>query len=131
MKKRGLLVIGSTFVATALVVVACSKSTSPTYGGGGGGTGPTFDLHFPATGSSQSFTFADAGSWGYHCTPHGSCCGMTGTVVVSAGASADSDTVSVGSGGLNFVPATVTIKPGGHVRWVNVSALTIHTVTRP
>ena len=30
-----------------------------------------------------------------------------------------------------FSPNTVTIHAGGYVRWVNVSALTTHTVTRP
>jgi len=133
MNRRSLLVLGSMYVAIALVVVACSKSTSPMSGGGGGGggtTGPTFDLHFPATGTSQSLTFTDVGSWGYQCTPHGSCCGMTGTVVVNASTGADSALVNVGQGGNNFVPATVTIKPGAPVRWVNVSASTIHTATR-
>jgi plastocyanin len=37
----------------------------------------------------------------------------------------------VGAGGFNFSPSTVTIDSGGYVRWVNVSGLTTHTVTRP
>src|SRR5262252_6166978 len=31
-----------------------------------------------------SFTFNTAGTFSYYCTPHGSCCGMIGTVIVSA-----------------------------------------------
>lgn len=113
----------------ALVIAGCgggsSKSTSP------GGGGPTFDMHFPATGSSQQFTFTTAGTWAYHCTPHqGS--GMTGTVVVDMSAGSDSALVQVGpSNTLTFSPSSVSIKPNGHVRWVNASSMTNHTVTRP
>lgn len=115
----------------ALFLVGCGGG-----GGGGGGvtnpgTGPSFDLHFPATNASQTFVFNDAGTWDYHCTPHGSQ-GMTGSVVVNASSANDSMLVSVGpSNTLTFSPASVTIKPGGVVRWVNVSTMTIHTVTRP
>ena len=131
MTRRAILVVGSLFTLTLAVIAGCgggsSKSTNP----GGGGGGPSFDLHFPATNASQQFTFADAGTWGYHCTPHqGS--GMTGTVVVDAGSANDSALVQVGPGdALSYSPSTVTIKPGGHVRWVNVSSMTMHTVTRP
>jgi plastocyanin len=127
--------------ALALVSITlgdcASRTTAPRYDSGPGGmsTGPAFNLAFPAQGHSQSFTFADAGSWGYHCVAHQSL-GMTGTVVVSASATADSDTVAVGVNSLGaaayaFTPATVTIKPGGHVRWINRSSMTMHTVTRP
>jgi plastocyanin len=34
-------------------------------------------------GATFSHTFNTAGSFPYYCTPHGSCCGMTGTVTVS------------------------------------------------
>ena len=131
MHSRMLLVPALAIVAITLVGCG-TKSTSPAYGGGGGGTptGPSFNLTFPATGSSQSVTFTDIGSWAYHCTPHQGM-GMTGTVVVSASASSDSATVTVGVPTNTFAPATVTIKPGGYVRWVNGSSVTIHTVTRP
>jgi len=130
-----LLLLPALALATLTLGSCGSKSsTSPAGGGSGPPTGPTFNLVFTAQGASQSFTFTDAGSWGYHCNPHGSL-GMTGTVVVSA-AGADSDTVAVGvngSGGAAFVftPSTVTIKPGGHVRWINRSTMINHTVTRP
>ena len=122
-------------LAFALVVTAlaasCSKdnSTAPN----STITGPTFSFTFPQTGTSHEFQFPDAGNWGYHCIPHGSS-GMTGTVIVDASAASDTVAggVAVGGGnGFQFVPQTVTIKPGGRVRWVNVSGMTNHTVTRP
>lgn len=36
------------------------------------------------TGFTFSYTFNIAGTFNYYCTPHGSCCGMIGTVVVAA-----------------------------------------------
>ncbi len=133
MSPRSLGLLVALFLSTAVVIVACSKSTSPSYGGGGGGGmggGPSFNLTFPATGSSRTFQFTSAGSWAYHCTPHQSS-GMTGTVVVSASSVNDSMLVMVGPGNtLTFSPNSVTIKPNGNVRWVNQSSMTIHTVTR-
>lgn len=115
----------------AMVIAGCgggsSKSTNP----GGGGGGPTFDLHFPSTGTSQQFTFATAGTWAYHCTPH-QASGMTGSVVVDMSAGVDSAVVQVGpSNTLTFSPSSVSINPGGYVRWVNASSSGMHTVTRP
>ena len=134
LRARGIVVLGTLFLATALVVAACSKSTSPGYGTSGTvttGGGPTFDMHFPATGTSQLFAFTTAGTWDYHCTPHGNL-GMTGTVRVDTASVNDSAVVSVGPGNtLTFSPSSVTIKPNGYVRWVNASTMTIHTVTRP
>lgn len=133
MNRRALLVLAALFSIAFFVILGCGGGGGggPTTPGGGGG--PTFDLRFPATGASQSFTFTPAGSWVYHCTPHGSqTSGMRGTVVVDAGSAIDSALVSVGeSNTLTFTPATVTIKPGGTVRWVNESSMTNHTVTRP
>lgn len=134
MNRRALVVLGSLYTLALLVaaIAGCggssSKSTNP---GGGGGGGPTFNFTFPQTGTSHSFTFADAGTWNYHCTPHQGG-GMTGTVVVNAGASLDSVVVQVGPGNaFAFSPASVTIRPNGYVRWVNASSMTNHTVTRP
>ena len=121
------------FIAFVALVPACSKSTNPYSSGGppaGGGT--TFDLAFPAQGASRTFTFPDSGSFAYHCRAHQSQ-GMTGVVIVAA-AGADSDTVAVGvTGGgaaaLKYTPSSVTIRPGGTVRWINRSTMTNHTVT--
>ncbi len=131
---RSLVVPALVIAVTAFV--GCSgggKTTAPVFGGGAGGSGgPSFDLRFPAPGSSQQLTFAsaDTGSWSYHCTPHQSM-GMTGTVNVTATAASDTALVTVGVPDNRFSPATVAIKPNGHVRWVNGSTATIHTVTRP
>ena len=136
------MLLAPLFTLATLALASCgTKSNAPTYGSGAGGTptGPAFNLTFPATGTSQTFTFAatDTGSWIYHCMVHGSAtAGMRGTVVVNSTASEDSATVEVGvnSGGtdaLVFTPSLVTIKPGGHVRWINLSGMSNHTVTRP
>lgn len=109
---------------------ACNNSpTSPYGGGGGGGGGGTLFNFGPfALGQSATFTFANAGTFGYHCIVHRNM-GMTGTVQVDAGG-ADSLVVQIGPGnGFAFSPVSAHIKPGGHVRWVNVSNLTVHTVT--
>src|SRR6188474_1683797 len=42
-----------------------------------------FDSGIKSSGATFSHTFTAAGSFGYFCTPHGLCCGMTGTVDVS------------------------------------------------
>ena len=133
------------FVLVAAVVASCSKSsnstapTPPT-------SGPTFSFGFPATGTLASpgtsnrriFTATEVGTWTYHCIPHASA-GMTGTVVVDAAATADSALVGVGANNAlqfaqivngAFGSSSVTIKPGGYVRWVNVSNMNVHTVTR-
>lgn len=122
--------LGALVLGTALFVSACSNSANTTNppGGGGGVPGPTFSFTFPATGASHDQQFPNAGTFGYHCIPHQSS-GMTGTVTVD-GTGADSIVVNVGNGGANmFAPQNAHIKPGGYVRWVLVSATTIHTVT--
>jgi len=123
-----------TTVLALLVIAACGKSSSPTspYGGGGGGGGgtgggTTFGFGPFAQGQSASFTFPTAGTFGYHCIPHRAM-GMTGEVLVDA-TGADSALVQIGASGFSFEPSTAHIKSGGHVRWVNASTLTNHTVT--
>ena len=100
--------------------------------------GPNFSFAFPTAGSvavpgtsnKQVFTAADTGSWSYRCNAHVSS-GMTGTINVVAGPPVDSALVQVGAGNaLVFSPSTVTIHAGGYVRWINVSTMTNHTVTR-
>ena len=131
--ERALTVIA---MLALLVIASCSKSNSPTapYGGGvpsggGGGTGGiSFNFGPFAVGQSASLTFANASITGYHCIPHRAM-GMVGEVLVDA-QGADSALVQIGAGGgFSFTPSTAHIKAGGHVRWVNVSSLTIHTVT--
>src|SRR5262245_32912896 len=126
-------------VVAAALAAACSSnadggpSTAPV-------TGPTFSFAFPTAGSppsspgtSNQRDFTEVGSWNYHCIPHASV--MQGTVIVTPGTTdPESATVSlVGTtlGSLAYSPASVTIRQGGHVRWVNFSSFTNHTVTRP
>jgi len=113
----GLVLAG---LAAAVSLVSCSSSGSggsPTSPGGGGGT-VSFSFTFPSVGSSSSQVFATAGNYAYHCNAHQGV-GMTGAVVVDASSAVDSAIVNVGSGSNNvFEPSSVTIKPGGLVRWV-------------
>ena len=130
-----LLTMFALVLGLALEISSCgsSKSTAPYGGGGVAPTGPSFNMAFPQTGTSNSFSFPAAGTWDYHCTPH-SGLGMIGSVTVVLGG-ADSALVAVGDAASSthyvFVPSTVSIRPGGIVRWVNVSSMTMHTVTRP
>ena len=87
----------------------------------------TFSFGPFAVGQSASLTFPTAGTFGYHCIPHRAM-GMVGEVLVDA-TGLDSVPVSIGANGNRFTPSTAHIKAGGHVRWVNASTLTIHTVT--
>ena len=119
----------------ALTSGGCSKDngTGPT--GSTGGHSLSFTFLGAAVGvtpgTSHEFVFTTVGSWNYHCIPHASS-GMTGTIVVSASSMVDSAVVQVGpSDALVFSPASVTIKQNGKIRWVNMSSMTIHTVTRP
>jgi len=117
---------------TMLVAASCNQSGSPTspYGGGstgGGSTGTRFNFGPFALGQSVTLAFPNAGTFAYHCTPHRAM-GMTGAVQVD-GSGADSQAVQIGASGFTFAPSTAHIKPGGHVRWVNVSNLAVHTVT--
>lgn len=125
----GLVVAG---LAAAVYLSSCSssKSSAPTSPGGGGGT-VNFSFSFPNVGSSSSQVFATAGSYAYHCNAHQGQ-GMTGTVVVDAGSAVDSALVQVGASGNNlFTPSTVTIKPGGLVRWARPSGTASnHTAVR-
>lgn len=126
--KRSLVAVPAVVVVAAVAIAAgCggSKSTNPA------GVGPVFDLRFPDQNSSQTFVFNDGGSWDYHCITH-QAQGMEGVVVVDANSGADSALVTIGAGNaLTFTPATVVIKPGGKVRWINASTMSNHTVTRP
>ncbi|MBI1796202.1 MAG: hypothetical protein HYR74_04030 [Candidatus Eisenbacteria bacterium] len=124
---RRLLVpaLGLLLAGVFVIAISCSKSTSPAGGGGGGAL--ELNSGTLVNGASYSHVFANAAVYGYHCQIHGT--GMAGSVTV-AGGGADSMLVSVGPGGtLSYSPNAVTIKPGGTVRWINVSGGTNHTVT--
>src|SRR5262249_30577319 len=129
-RPRRILPVLALVTAAFAAAAGCSSnnSSSPTQPV----TGPTFNFTFPATGVSDTLRFRDVGTWTYHCAAHASL-GMTGTIIVDPASTVDSvpGGVQVGAGNsYSFSPATVTIKPGGLIRWVNVSSLTNHTVTR-
>lgn len=128
MKLRSVLLAALALAVVFTLPLACGKKS------GGSPTGPapglTLAFTFPDQGTSRQHTFTSAGVFDYRCSPHGGS-GMTGRVTVSASSATDSVVVSVGQGGLLFDPASVTIKVGGSVRWVNVSTFTNHTVTYP
>ncbi len=89
-----------------------------------------FNFSFPGTGISHTYTFPDTGDWHYLCLKHG-VDGMKGTVFVRASSLRDSALVHVGQGGNKvYSPDTVTIRPNGTVRWINVSSDIEHTATR-
>ncbi len=122
-----LAVVALAIVCAGATLAGCSKkdSTSPPVV-----TGPTFNFTFPATGTSHHRAFTEVGTWNYACSPHGSG-GMTGSVTVSGSSLVDSVVVQVGPGNaFSYAPQSVTVKTGGHVRWVNVSTTLNHTVTR-
>lgn len=109
------------------VLLGCSKSTDST--APPVVTGPRFDFRFPGAGpngTSQKLVFTDVGTWNYVCTTHAP--GMAGTITVAA-AGLDSQVVNLTNSD-TFSPATVTLKQGGYIRWVNQSGMTNHTVTR-
>lgn len=128
---RPLFIVTALFALACVAVLAVGCSSKSSSAPSGSSSGPALGFSFPATGVSHQFQFTTVGSWAYHCIPH-QASGMTGTVIVDASSVVDSVLVQVGGGsGFQFVPASVTIKQNGFVRWVNVSSFTNHTVTRP
>ncbi|MBI5709087.1 MAG: hypothetical protein HZC42_02120 [Candidatus Eisenbacteria bacterium] len=126
-RRAVLLSAAAGVLAAGAFVLGCSKSSNPTSPAGGGGGGAELGSGNIPPGGVFQHTFAAAGTFPYHCTIHAA---MTGNqVVVSASASADSAFVQIVSmTAPGFSPASVTIKPGGHVRWVNAHTVP-HTVT--
>ena len=117
-------------VAIALPLASCGAGDHPVAPGGGGAVGAPpapFNFSFPSTGHSVQLAFPVTGTFGYHCAKHGTM-GMRGAVLVDS-TGLDSVVVGVGQSGNAYSPAAVTIRPGGVVRWVNVSTRTDHTVT--
>jgi plastocyanin len=121
------------------ILAGCSGGDNGTAPSPAPVTGPNFSFAFPATGTVANpgtsnrrfFTRDEAGTWTYRCIPHGSA-GMTGTIIVDPASTIDSALVQVGPGNsLSFSPSTVTIDTSGYVRWINVSSMNNHTVTRP
>jgi plastocyanin len=119
------LALAALLVFVAVWVAACSKSSDK----GTNPPPPGSELNSGNLGGGVVFqhTFASAGSFPYKCTNHPV---MTGTVTVSASSANDSAFVAiVNMTSTGFSPQSVTIKPGGHVRWLNNLGQPAHTVT--
>ena len=98
---------------------------------GGAGT-PAFTPPAPiGHGDTFTVTFGGEASYGYHCNFHPE---MQGTVIVSAAAPSSDVSVLIDDGPpKRFNPATVSVQPGGIVRWYYPPGvpgdMTQHTVT--
>ncbi len=71
--------------------------------------------------------FPSTGTYPYHCSYHSTANHREGGSVTVAGGGPDSAFVSIFQGA--FDPATVTVKPGGQVRWQNFDDGVHHSVT--
>lgn len=105
-------------------VPGCSKSsTNP---GGGGGAAKEMDSPTINQGGMYAHTFANVGTYPYHCKFHGAPgSGMSGTVVVANGQPASAAVSIINN---SFGPASVQVGPGGTVTWTS-SGSNSHTVT--
>jgi plastocyanin len=108
-------------VASIAVFTGCGGSDDPAGPPTGGGSLELNSGNLP-TSRSYSHTFANNGSFPYHCNIHAS---MTASVTVAA---AGLDSALVNIAGTAFSQTSVTIKTGGTVRWVNLDG-SAHTVT--
>ena len=127
MKLTRLVVLAAAL--SILALAGCSKDDDSPTSPGGGTPNPGSVTFSSGNFASGVFvhTFTTDGTYDYRCTLHASM-GMTGQVVVSA-AGADSPNVTINSH--TFGPATVNVKTGSYVKWVNGGAAGTHNVTRP
>ena len=114
-------------ITVAALALACSKkSSSPTQPRTGGAV-ETFDSGtFSSASTPHVFvhTYATAGTFGYHCSVHGAA--MSGSVTVADGMP-DSALVNIVNNA--YSPSSVSIQPGGYVKWTNTGS--VHSVTSP
>jgi plastocyanin len=113
-------VVALAIAAAFAVLPGCaSKHNGPAAGGA------AKELDSGDIGASTTFahTFANAGTYSYHCKYHAV---MTGAVTVDAGAAGMTADVLITTNASPFPAASV--KPGGTVTWHNNSAM-LHTVT--
>ena len=116
---RGLLLV--TLAAALASPVACSKKSTSTTAP----PGPGPELNSASLGHLAMYqhTFANAGTFAYHCSIHTN---MHGSVIVDASSQVTSQAVSIT--GSTFSPASVTVAPNATVTWTNNDAIN-HTVT--
>ncbi len=123
LRPLGLIVLAGWIAASAS---ACSQtpSTSPV-------TGKELDSPYllGATSGSENYihVFANAGHYAYHCKLHTTAYYRMGGLVIVSAQGSDSAFVTIFQSA--FHPDTVTVKPGGQVRWQNFDDGTHHTVT--
>ena len=118
------LALAAFVVTVAVYVAACGKDKSTNPGGGGGGGAELNSGPITSTNKFQH-TFASAGTFNYQCTIHPQ---MLGTVTVAVAGQDSALVTIVNNTSTGFQPGSVTIKPGGFVRWTNTSGMT-HNVT--
>jgi plastocyanin len=106
-----------------LLLLAATSCNSGKSNPAGPGAGSELDSGVLGPGGVFQHTFANAGTYGYHCVFHAP---MRGTVQVSATATDSVASVSITSSTTTFPGATV--RPGGKVVWTNNTVLD-HTVT--
>jgi len=118
--RPAILALALCSIAAVVAVGSCNNSNN----NGGVTTPPARELDSGNIGSGLNYVhmFANAGTFGYHCTIHGT--GMAGQVTVVSGAPA---TASVAIGNNFYNPSSVSIAPGGSVTWTNNGST--HTVT--
>ena len=117
------LALGLALVASLAILSGCSSKSSNPSAPNNGGTG-SLNLSLPPGGGSATQTFATAGNVPYKCAVHPGI--MFGdSVIVTASAAQESVVVTVvGVSTPGFTPSTVSIKPGGSVRWINPTGMT-------
>ena len=123
-RQIGLAVLAS--LALGLSILACGQDK---------GTGPpsASELDSPyllgATSGSQNYihTFANSGTYSYHCKLHTTASHREGGTVLVDAQGPESVFVSIYQGA--FHPANATVRPNGQVRWQNFDDGTHHTVT--
>src|SRR5438477_40146 len=92
-----------------------SSSGHSTTSGSPGMPNGMWDSGIQSQGHTFDRTFNTAGSFNYYCTPHGACCGMTGTVTVT-NASASPTPTPTGTPGSTPTPTpAVTTSPATNV----------------
>jgi plastocyanin len=107
-------------IAATATIAGCNDSNNS----GGVLNPPPKELdsgNIPNGGTFGPHTFANVGTFNYHCTIHSS---MTGSVIVVSGAPA---TATVTISNFNFTPQSTSVMPGGTVTWNNTGVT--HTVT--
>ena len=110
----------------SLCIIACGedKGTSPP---------PANELDSPyllgATAGSQNYihTFANAGTFSYHCKLHTTASHREGGTVFVSAQGPESVFVSIFQGA--FHPDSAIVRPNGQVRWQNFDDGTHHTIT--